>query len=295
MSTENKSDLGLFFTAIAGLVLAVFILPVFLALYVFIVLCYLAYKSPFYYFLKSNRAQVGDIFTCDKHWKWQEGGTCAIEAQRIVLKMSGVDRSVSDLASRQAAFGEFHPGKGSTSVKLLLEGYGVKVKSFKNEQFKWHEITAKLVRGDLRYRFWKKLKSGSLILATVNSYILNTPDGFDLKSRPVHDHVIIVMGLVSIRGSLYVFYTDTGCFDGSVKSIAFGNFLRASAGSNYVEVPKVVPKNNFNIVESKYTVACPRCRSLLKVPFGKKGHATCKKCSVKFEINSTPQGSLLNL
>ena len=83
-------------------------------------------------------------------WNWQNGPTCAINAQRVILSLFGVDKSEVELAGRQQAYGRYSKKKGTSDVSFVLEGYGLKVRR-KSKKSRW-----------LFSEMWSGLRSGRL-------------------------------------------------------------------------------------------------------------------------------------
>lgn len=234
------------------------------------------YRAKYLLFIAGKNKVIGHPFSTQKHWRYQEGPTCAIEAQRILLALFGIEKEISDLASRQEAYGKFDSTKGATSVKLLLEGYGVNVESIP-EQNK-----------SLSFKIWKALYQGRYILATTNSYLINNTDNFSPSSRPIQNHAIIITSLISRPKEILATYTDTGVFDGSIKVITLKHLSESIRAGVIMQTPKIFKRNIKKIselTEHKKTISCPNCRSYMLVPFGKPGAAKCNKCSIKINID----------
>ena len=186
---------------------AIISLPITLPTAAFLLLRYAALRTQYILFILKNKEITGAPLIAEEHWKLQEGPTCAIEAQRIILAVFGVTKETSDLSARQQAYGKFKKNVGSTSIKLLLDGYGISTQQMSEEE------------KSSNFTIWKHLHQGRLILATTNSYLLNNTDEFTPPNRPIHDHTIIITSLISTPKGTLAIYTDTGSFDGSLKAV----------------------------------------------------------------------------
>lgn len=86
----------------------------------------------------------------------------------------------------------------------------------------------------------------------------------------------------------WFFYTDTGVFDGSLKAASVSQLIASISGNVVLETNSVasnsVVRDGDNL-ELEKTVSCPRCRQILKVPFGKRGIAKCGKCNERIPVS----------
>ena len=236
----------------------------------------IAKKIKFTKFLNGKRSISGIPDIAVEHWNIQERDfTCAIATQSLVLKIFGLFKNEKDLSERQKAYGEFHESKGSTSITTLTEIYGIKT----------YELESSIQ--NLIYDMWKKLDEGCLLLFKVNSYLLNNIDSSCASDKkPVFDHVILVTGMASSNRNTYIFYSDSGINDGSLKSIASRDFINAASRSFFftVTIPNFERKKNlFKYEEIKKIVICS-CKQKLTFPFGKSLKVNCNRCGNLIQI-----------
>lgn len=235
------------------------------------------YKRVRFLFFTKRHSSAGERTRASRFWDFQKGPTCAINAQRIVLAMFGIVRSESELMQRQGAFGKFNVVDGSSSEKLLLEGYGLDVKD--------------VVVGssaDLIFRVWDSLRRGRIVLLRVNAFQLNNFDEmFRSAETPLVDHLIIITEVESSGGgNLILYYTDTGVFDGSIKRAPAEAIVSAS-GLRFVETPRLrkMEANARQGSTLKKDIRCIGCGARIRVPLGIKGFARCPRCKTKFPVD----------
>jgi hypothetical protein len=213
------------------------------ALYVIAVVAilFLLYKSPrifrrlkstcsLFLFKAASGREIGLKQKVNRIWQHQEGKTCAINAQRIVLSVFGIERNEDELWRRQQSFGLFDPREGARSISFLLKGYGIRCTE--------REI---LRPGEFSYAVYRSLSRGRLILLRVNSYLLNNPDStFDGPIDPDCNHVIAVTRIRSkgIGNQPEVVYIDTGHPDGDQR-VAPLEEIRKASNSTITETPPV--------------------------------------------------------
>lgn len=171
---------------------------------------------------------IGNPEVAARHWKFQRGNTCAINAQRIVLAIHGVFRSESQLVARQSSYGR-HTANGSSDISMLLEGYGLKSRMVNFAS-----------RRDLPLRLFSTFRKGRVAIVPVNSSLINQPDpAFDSPIGARVDHVVIATAMEPLGNGHYkVYYTDTGVADGRLKAV--DERVLVGAGENrFVEGPKI--------------------------------------------------------
>lgn len=245
---------------------------------------YLYKYLPVMFFLMQIRKGgiIGIPKTVYENWMPQTGTTCAIASQRIILRIFSINKDLSDLAERQAAYGHYKEGLGSNSLSFLLDGYGIKTKqSYINEKL-------------FEYGLWKSLKQNKILIVAVNSYLLNNPDEFSVNSKEANpNHAILITGIERKNGEYIVYYSDVGISNGRLKKVKSNYLLQAISKKYYsmTETPSVPnesishldKKNNFSKDTSqKFTIICPSCEQKLRVP-KKNIIVTCKRCSNKFK------------
>lgn len=251
---------------------------IFLPLFYFSLKLFFKKLLPFIiFFLDKKRERViGLPKTVSKYWFFQKGKTCAIAAQKIVLSIFDINKDMEDLEKRQKAYGYYHENIGSSSISLLLKGYGLDV------------LEKKLDRYSFEYDLWKSFKSNKVLLVIVNSYLLNeNSDGFSADlNNPIGDHVIILSGLQYKDGLCNIFYTDTGVATGEVKKIN-SQILKKSLSHSalVVETPsipnsKLLQEGTDDLVY-KAIVLCSKCNKQLRVP-RKKVSVVCNRCGYNF-------------
>jgi hypothetical protein len=209
-------------------------------------------------------------------WEYQSGSTCAINTQRIILRLFDMNKSESELALRQASYGMYDEKKGACNNSLLLEGYGLKCKEVETNK-----------KSDFLFKLFRSLFQNKICIINVNAYLLNNRENFYVNNtNPIYDHSILITSLERKRiGEFDVIYTDTGTFDGSMKRIDFKIFYQCSE-KKFIESPRIVirgPIDN-DSGEVKKIICCPNCSQKLRIPFDKKLNITCKKCHVMFSV-----------
>ena len=207
---------------------------------------YIVNKIRFFLFLNSTKEVVGLPDVALEFWDIQDrNDNCAIATQSLVLKVFGVFKDDNDLLKRQQAYGSFIESKGSSSVTTLLDGYGISNKNIESKS--------------LKFDLWRFLSQGKLVLAKVNSFLLSNHEDFNSYDLPIYDHVILITGISTINGKEFVFYSDTGVMDGSVKTIPF-KYLEL-ATSKYITVTDPIPNfkvksKSFDLSILKKVIAC---------------------------------------
>lgn len=232
---------------------------------------------------------IGEPEIALQHWRKQIGPTCAINAQRMILAMFGIRKNESQLKDRHAAYGLYHYGRGSTDLKNLMEGYGLKVRS---------------VQFDPKYgmaeQLYYTLHSGRLAVASVNATLLNNPDPEFISSRrAVENHAIILTGLHHLHGDQYrVYYADSGVQRGAMKSVDI-RVMQEAMGSRYIETPPVFKAKVKTLSSSEapayrikgkgkgseeFSIVCPECHGPLKFRLQRKVNVTCPRCHHQFSM-----------
>lgn len=229
-------------------------------------------------FTLTDGSIVGMPFAAEEAWRYQKGNTCAIEAQRVILSLLGISKENSDLSARQKAYGGYDEKQGASSIKLLLDGYGIKTEPID----KPHK--------DFNFKIWHKLSQGRLILATTNSHLLNNTEDFFAPKIPIHDHVIIITALIKTPQGTLATYTDPGVFDGSLKAINIKHLKESTHSGTFLATP-IIPNRTTSTIESilsrKKKICCPRCRLYMRVPFGKIGTAKCEQCNSIIKVDDS--------
>jgi hypothetical protein len=216
---------GIIFAIISGLLIGVIGLILSLLIPVKNIILFRHFQSS----SMSGNPSIAQAF-----WKKQSGNTCAINVQRIVLEIFGKHKEERDLAERQKAFGKYADNEGSKSTSFLLDGYGLETKKINLAEF-----------GQERYLFqlWKLIRKGRLLIAPVNSFLLNNPDSsFSQNEDKQIDHAVLITAIETHgKDKLDVFYCDTGVNNGSIRKINGADFYYA-AGKELIATPK-----NFNV------------------------------------------------
>lgn len=163
----------------------------------------------YYWLLWIPGSTIGYPEIAAKHWRYQTGSTCAVNAQRVILSLCGVECSENELVKRLTAYGK-HSRMGSSDVKLLMEGYGLDVREIHYKK-----------KASFTRCLYDTLNDGRLAIILVNSSLLNLADvRFNTEAKVVPDHAIIVTALRTIKkGHVEAYYTDSGSSDGRVKTV----------------------------------------------------------------------------
>jgi len=186
-----------------------------------------------------SSSMSGNPSIAQAFWKRQLGNTCAINIQRIVLEIFGKRKNERELAERQKAFGRYDDNKGAKSMFFLLDGYGLKTKKINLADSEQKEYL---------FQLWKLLRKGRLLIAPVNSFLLNNPDSsFKYDGGKKIDHVVLVTAIETHqKDKIDVFYCDTGVNNGSIRKINGAEFYYA-AGKEFIATPEnidVKPPND---------------------------------------------------
>lgn len=238
----------------------------------------------YFYFNITGGKVIGIPNTVSEHWMPQDGPTCAIAAQRIVLKIFNIKKSLKDLSERQAAYGHYKKDLGSNSLSFLLKGYGIETEEV--------SIQEKL----FEYILWKNLRKNRPLIVAVNSYVLNNPDEFKIDYKEATpDHAIIISGIQERNREFIIYYSDTGMIDGSLKTIKSKALLQSISKKTYSMIAtSTVPDKYINTLDKitnsskkmdeKTIINCPSCNHKLRVP-KKNIIVTCVNCKNKFNYS----------
>lgn len=243
-------------------------------------------STGYYAFIRQVGAFVGKPGIAMDVWRLQQGNTCAINAQRMVLAICGIHKTEQELAQRQQAYG-LHSEHGSTDIANLMSGYGLAVK----------RVSVESKESFVKQLFYT-LREGRLAVATVNMALLNTPDpSFRTQRRAVPDHVILLTGLRNIgSGNYLVYYTDSGTADGVLKHVDF-RVMQEAAGPKLVATPVLFDGDirrwpfsptsldpiPVNAVPDGPTIApCPQCDQPLRFRLTNEARVSCPRCKYRF-------------
>jgi hypothetical protein len=247
----------------------------------------------YYTFIRQEGAFVGKPGIAMDVWRFQQGNTCAINAQRMVLAICGIQKNERELAQRQQAYG-LHSAAGSTDIQHLMAGYGLAVRTI--------NVASKSA---FIKQLYYTLRQGRLAVATVNSSLINTPDpDFHSPSRVVTNHAILVTGLRNIGGKNYrVYYTDSGVPDGALKSLD-ARVMQEATGTAFIETPVLfegqfrrwpyMPKNLDKVpvealTEGPVTTPCPQCEKGLRFQLAHEARVVCPRCAYQFKAIKVQQ------